>query len=197
MKFVRFFTTALSVVVLFSGCNALKTMASQTMAMKDCNYSYHSVSNIVIADIAVSEGVSAFSLPKIMTLIGGLSESLPVKMTLNLNVENPNDVQAGFERMAYQINLDSIRIAEGDIAQPFYVAPKDTSILPVDVSVDLRQLITKENSSTILSLATNLLGVGTTPSRLCINVRPTVKVLATEITAPNYIPITFEIGKKQ
>ena len=52
MKFVRFFTTALSVVVLLSGCNALKTMASQTMAMKDCNYSYHSVSNIVIADIA-------------------------------------------------------------------------------------------------------------------------------------------------
>lgn len=179
-----------------SGCSALKNMAEQAIAMKDCKYTYHSISDIVIADINATEGISAFTLSKIINLISNASTSLPVNMTLHLNVENPNSTQAGFERMAYQLDVDSIQLTEGEISKAFSVAPNATNILPINVSVDLRKLIAQENSEVILALAKNLLGIGSTPSNLTLRVKPTIKVLNRDVTAPRYIPITFSVGKK-
>lgn len=171
-------------------------MAAQTIAMKDCKYTYHSISDIAIADINATKGISAFTLSKIINLMSNASTSLPVKMTLHLNVENPNSTQAGFERMAYQLDVDSIQLTEGEISKAFSVAPNATNILPINISVDLRKLITQENSEAVLTLAKNLLGVGSTPSNLTLRVKPTIKVLNRDVTAPRYIPITFSVGKK-
>lgn len=196
MKHFKLFAFFLFFTIFLSSCSALKNMAAQTIAMKDCKYTYHSISDIVIADINATEGISAFTLPKIINLISNASTSLPVNMTLHLNVENPNSTQAGFERMAYQLDVDSIQLTEGEISKAFSVAPNATNILPINISVDLRKLITQENSEAVLTLAKNLLGVGSTPSNLTLRVKPTIKVLNRDVTAPRYIPITFSVGKK-
>jgi LEA14-like dessication related protein len=196
MKKFKIFAFYLFLTFCLSSCSALKNMASQAMAMKECNYTYHSIDNIVVSGISASEEISAFTLLKIVDLINNASSSIPLSMTLNLSVENPNNVQAGFERMAYQLDVDSIRITEGEISQPFSVAPHTTNVLPVNINIDLRKIIAQENSEAILKLAKNLLGIGSTPSSLKLNVKPTIKVLNRDVTAPKYIPLSFSIGDK-
>jgi len=196
MKHFKLFAVFLFFTIFLSSCSALKNMAAQTIAMKDCKYTYHSISDIAIADINAAKGISAFTLPKVINFISNASDSIPMNLILNLNVENPNSTQAGFERMAYQLDVDSIRLTEGEISQAFSVAPNATNILPINVSVDLRKLIAQENSEVILALAKNLLGIGSTPSNLTLRVKPTIKVLNRDVTVPKYIPITFSVGKK-
>ena len=188
----------IAVPVVFASCSMVQNLKS-AIAMKDCNYSYNSISNVHVGEISASDGLSFMTLAKVANLLGNASTTLPVSMNINVNVENPNAVSAGFEKVSYKVDLDTIHITSGVLTEAFSVDAGSTTILPVNLQVDLRQLITKQNGNSITNLAKNLLGMTTSePSKLKLSIKPTILLGGkTTFTAPNYIPIEFYIGEKE
>lgn len=185
---------ALGFCAALSSCTTLKSAASQAAAMKNCTYTYHSISNVAVGDIQKSDALSLLALPKLMNLIGNAAETLPVSMTLNIEVQNPNAIRAGFEGLEYQLALDSIELTQGTLSTPFYVEPQTSATLPIDMKIDLRQLLTANNATALTRLAANLLGLGSSPSNLTVRLKPTLKLLHSEFTPRNFIPIDIAVG---
>ena len=94
---------AVAVVVLATACGVTKDLEN-AYNLKDCKYSYRSISNIRVNN----EELGLVSGAKLLAQLssGGSISSLPLQFTLNLNVENPNASAAAFQAMEYKVSID-------------------------------------------------------------------------------------------
>lgn len=95
-KKIWLLSAALAVAVL-TACNVTKDIEN-AYNLKDCKYSYKSISNIRVNN----EPFSVLSAAKLFGQLGNTQSKMPIEFTLNLNVENPNASAAAFQTMAYK-----------------------------------------------------------------------------------------------
>jgi LEA14-like dessication related protein len=187
------FLPFLLVTLLFSSCSMLKNF-SNAVAMKDCKYSFNKVSNVEVAGFSSDTQFSFLDIAKITALLNGTAESIPLSMNIVLDVENPNEKDAGFEKMDYILNIDEVDLLSGQLSEPFFVSANSKSQLPINLSVDLLTLLRGESKEPVLKVVKNLLGIGDEESNVQLKIRPTIRAGQREIQAANYIPINFVVG---
>ena len=185
-----------SVMLMLSGCTALQTGISNAYNLANCDYKYKSVSNITISDINVSNGLSPLMIPKVLLLLSGNTSSIPMDMTINLDVKNPNSGTAAFQALSYIISIDDIQFTTGNFRQPFSVGAGETKSLPMTIGFDIAELIKSNSGPAIEKIAKNIIGIGSETSRVTVQLKPSFKVGEQTFTSPLYIPLTFNIGGK-
>ena len=188
---------ALVVLVAMTACSQLKSLYQ----LKNCEYSYNSISGIKVADIdcsSTSSVLQASNLLKIAKLIATNFKELPIELTVNINVKNPGTQTAAICYMDYDIAIDDIDVASGDIQKAFSVEGGKTAVLPLSIKTDLGNVIDSENRSKVVAIVKNFAGISGEASTIKLQLRPTVQLSKNVKTQLPSIPVSFTYsGKKK
>ena len=183
-------------MLMLSGCTALQTGISNAYNLANCDYKYKSVSDITISEINVSKGLNPLMIPKLISILSGNSSSIPMNLTLNVDVNNPNSGTAAFQALNYIVSIDDIQFTTGNFRQPFSVGAGETKMLPMTVGFDIAELMKNNSRSAIENIAKNILGLSDKSSKVTVQLKPSFKVGEQTFNSPIYIPLTFNIGGK-
>lgn len=193
--FVRLAAVVLIAVTMVS-CEAIKSLVQ----LKNCEYSYNSISGIKVAGIdfsSTSTIMQMSNLTKIASLIAGNFSELPLEMTVNVNVKNPGEVAAAISNVKYDVAIDNIDVASGDLQKAFRVEPGKTSVLPVGIKTDLANLLNADNRSQVVKIVKNFTGISDDASTVKVKLRPTIlQGKSNSLTLPA-IPISFSYNGKK
>lgn len=186
-------------VAAFTSCDFIKS----AYQLKNCEYTYHSIGDIKVAGLDFSSGVGGFlqmsNITKIANLIAGNFSELPLEMTVNVNVKNPGTVAAGINNVKYDLAIDNINVASGDLQKALRVEPGQTTIMPVNIKTDLSNLLNEQNRSQVIGIVKNFVGITDQESTIKLKLRPTILQgkSSSGVTLPA-IPLTFKYnGKKK
>ena len=185
-----------TVMLMLSGCAALQSSLSSAYNLANCDYKYRSISNLSIMDMNLSAGLTPLMVPKILTILGGNAASIPLNFRLNIDVQNPNTGAAAFQALNYIISIDDVQFTNGNFNQAFHVDAGETKILPMDIGVDIAELMKKNSRSAVENIVKNFLGLSNNASKVTVQLKPSFKVGEQTFTSPVYIPVNFTFGGK-
>ena len=179
--------------MLLGGCSALQ----QAIALKDCKYSYNSVTDVTFMGMERQElGTFGGAAKMAKGLLG--KEAAPLGFTIHLNVDNPNQVTASVDSLYYIVSLDSVEVAEGSMPENFRVEPGERADLPLPLVVDVRNIMQSDKRSVMTKAIKNMVGIGSEPVNVLVRIKPTIHVGKAPLTSPVFIPVSFEYtGKKK
>lgn len=180
----------LSILSVSTSCRSIR----QGKALSKCEFRLESLQNISLANVRIDKVKSLGDLNLIdagkITLAIARNSSLPMGLTANIEVKNPNKNTAGLNELKWILYIDDIKMAEGESKQRFEVLGNATNVLPIQVNIDLKKALQGKSRSALLKFAFNMAGFGSSASRLKIRAKPSFKVLGGTIRYPGYIKIT-------
>ncbi|MCX6230213.1 MAG: hypothetical protein NTZ33_01600 [Bacteroidetes bacterium] len=190
--------TILILVVSLSACDVLKE-ASSLYNFTKCDFRLKSSDNISLAGVNVQKAqkisdLNFFDAAKITAAIA--SNKLPLELTLNVEVRNPNNKAAVMNGMEWILLIDDIEMTSGRIDQRIEVLPNNqTAMMPVTIGCDLRKVLTGKSAEAVTNFGLNLAGEGNRPSRIALKAKPSILIGNTTVPYPDYITIRTEFGK--
>jgi LEA14-like dessication related protein len=193
MRGVVYLLTAGVFMWMSSGCSTLKSAYN----LVNCDYKYHSIANLTVSDMNLSNGINALMIPKILSILSGNASSIPLNFTLNLDVKNPNSDAAAFQALNYIISIDDIPFTTGDFKQAFSVGAGETKRLPITIGVDIAELMKKNSRSSVENIVKNFLGLSNQESKVTVQLKPSFKVGDQTFVSPIHIPVSFKFGGKK
>lgn len=187
-----------------AACDALKQAAGSAVALTQCEYNYNSIAGLSLAGVKVQDVASMSSLNLLdaarltaaLASIGSPNSGLPLQFTLNLDVKNPCTQSAAISALQYILEIDDIEMTGGTLDQSFSVPAGGTSQLPVQLSFDLKKVMTGQSADAVKNLAMNFAGLGTAPTNVRLRLKPSMTVAGQTIASPTFIPVTFQYGGK-
>ncbi|MDR2533391.1 MAG: hypothetical protein LBC81_01210 [Tannerellaceae bacterium] len=182
-------------LLFLSGCDVVKQMGG-AYNMTQCNYSYRSVSNLRIAGMDLSKGVSIAWLPRITGILSGTAQSVPLNFTLNVDVENPNRTAAMLQGLQYILSIDNVDFTTGVVNRSLNIPGGGSQLMPLDIGFDLAELLRGESKDAVVNIVRNFLGVGDKASNVTFRIKPTFLIGSVPVTSPAYIPVSFTFGGK-
>jgi hypothetical protein len=188
-----------AVVALLSSCDVAQQIAG-TYNMTQCKYEYKSISGLTLAGVNLQDVSSLSSLNPLSAagLVGAFVSpegNLPLNFTLNLDVTNPGLQPALLNGMAYILEIDGIEMTQGNLTQRIQIASGAKSVLPVQMSFDLKKVLSGKSMDSIKNLAFNFAGIGGGASNVTIRLKPSFVVGTQIVNLPNYIPVSFTLKK--
>lgn len=196
MKKIKSALVLAAMVVALTGCSFLSGIVNMTK----CEYSYKSVSDVKVGGIDFSN-LSAVSLMQNMSTISKLLQGdfkdLPLELTVNLNVKNPNEGKAAINGMIYTMNIDGLDVAEGNLRKSFSVDGGKTATLPLVVRTNLGNILDKQNRNTVVDIVKNFVGISGNKSKIKMKLSPTITGRNNEQRKLMTVPVSFEYGGKK
>lgn len=182
----------LSIVAINTSCRSI----SQGKRLSKCEFRLESLQNIRLANVQIDKVKKLTDLNLLdagkITLAFARNSSLPMDMTVNIEVKNPNSKTAGLNELKWILYIDDIKMAEGESKQRFEVPANGSNILPLAVNLDLKKALQGKSRSALLKFAFNLAGFGKEATRVKVRAKPSFKVLGGTIRYPGYIKVTRE-----
>lgn len=189
----------LSVILLFSGCDVMKQIGG-AYNLSQCEYTYNSLNNIQLAGMNLGNGssISVATLASIATILsgGGNLQTIPFNMTLNMDVKNPNAAAAFLNALDYAIEINDLEFTNGKMDIPIRIEPGQTQVLPINMSVDLKQLMNRYSQDKVSGVLNSFLGISPNQTTVKVNLWPKLMVGNTPIKSPAAIPVVFTFGGK-
>ncbi len=187
-----------SLVLIFFSCDVAKQVAGSTLSLTQCEYKYNSISGLSLAGVNVQNVTSLSSLNPLTaaSLVSAFTKSsLPLQFTLNLDVKNPGTQVAALSGLQYILEIDNVQMTEGLLNQQLSVPAGGTSGLPMTLSFDLKKVLSGQSADAVKNMAFNFIGIGDTPSKVTLRLKPSMSIAGQQITSPVYIPVSFTYGK--
>jgi LEA14-like dessication related protein len=182
---------------IITGCSVLQSGLSNAYNLANCEYRYNSISNLKISGIDMSNGLNPLAIPRIISVLTGNASSIPLDFTLNMDVRNPNSGTAAFQTLQYIISVDDVQFTTGNFDRPFSVNAGESKRLPMNISLDIVQLMKSHSRSSIENIVKNFIGIGSEPSKVTVQLKPSFKVGEQLFSSPLYIPVSFSFGGKK
>lgn len=187
-------------VVAISGCG-INRQAQQIKALEKCTYKITSADEITVGGTDVKklfEGqeINLASLPGLA--FGLLRKDVPLKARLNLEVKNPSGVDAAINQFEYKILINNADLAEGVVNQEVNVAAGQSTVVPVDMVVNLYPFV---SNSKVMGQISEFIKAGKNGGAekkglLTLKIRPSIKVGNSLVKYPGFITIDKEISSK-
>ncbi|MDF1548234.1 MAG: LEA type 2 family protein [Bacteroidales bacterium] len=193
MKINRVISLLLIAIVLVPGCDILQQMVTFTK----CEFKMNTLTNTRLASISVQNKDSFKDLSFMdaanvtKTLLGG---TLPLSFDLNIEAKNPNATAASMQKMEWRAFIDDIEIAAGVMDQRVAIAPGGTQTIPLKVSVDLKKVINNKTKDALLNFGFNLADAGNYPTRVKLDIKPTIYVGSFALAYPGYFTLKKDFG---
>jgi len=170
---------------------------SQAIKLKDCEYSYSHISDVTFMDMTAKDRKSIAGVTMMTRALLGKTDKVTMGCTIHIRVHNPNKQTASVDRLFYTVALDSIQIAEGSNMDAFIVAGQSTADMPIQLSVDVKELMKEHSKSTMVKTVKNFLNMSDTPTLVTVTLKPLIRVAGTAVALTKPIPISFEYGGKK
>jgi LEA14-like dessication related protein len=177
-------------------CSLLRTV-NEAKTFARCRFRLESVSSIRLAGIDAQHVASRnqLNLADAARLSLALANrSLPLTFRLHLEVQNPNASQAAISQMSWTLFIDQLEMLSGELRERVEIAPNSSSIIPLDISMDLFQVLSGQSVETIANFAFNLAGEGSKPTRMMLRIKPVFQILGSEFSYPIDVGLTLSDG---
>lgn len=187
---------ALILIFTLTSCNVLNQIGG-AYQLTQCEYKYNTINDIQLAGINLADGKSISmsnfaSLSSI--LMGGTMQTIPLSMTLNLDVQNPNQATALLNALDYAIEINDMEFTAGKVDTPLRVEAGQTSVLPITIGVDLKNLMNRYSRDRVAKEMGGFLGLSSNETKVTVKLWPKVMVGNTLIKVPTAIPVSFTFG---
>jgi hypothetical protein len=193
MKPKKILLILLAFAFLYSSCDILQQMVTFTK----CEFKMNSLSNATLANVQVQNKKSF----KDLTLMDAanvtkslVSGTLPLNFDLNIEVKNPNTTAASMQKLEWHAFIDDIQMATGVMDQKVAIDPGGSQVIPLRVSIDLKQVLNKETKDALLNFGFNLADAGGYPTRVRLDIKPTVYVGSFALAYPGYFTLKKDFG---
>ncbi len=200
MKKFRFLSLVLLTMLTVSACDVLNQV-QQMANLTKCEFRLNSVDQLRLAGVNIQQvsqlsDLNFLDAAKITT--AALSgASLPLNFTLNVEAKNPNPAVAGLNRLEWTLLIDDIEMVSGVNEDRVQIpANGGTSILPLTIGVDLKQVLKGKSGDAIANFGLNLAGAGNKPTRITLRAKPYISVGSQTISYPGYLTIQNEFTSK-
>lgn len=177
---------------LLTGCDVMKQVGG-AYAMTQCTYAYHSVSNLSIAGIDLGKQLSPVDLLKVTPLLTGKATSVPMRLTVGVDVTNPNMTEAMLQRLQYVLSVDGVQFTTGELSDPVSVPASSTKMMPLNLGFDLATLLSGPSKDATVNIVKSLVGINDTKSKVKFEIKPSFKIGSQVMAAPAYIPLEFTL----
>ena len=186
-----FFAVAL---LAFTSCDLGKQIQG-IFNMKECTYNYNSVSKLTLSNVELSKSSNLLTLlPTLTQILTGNSSSIPMGLTVNVDVTNPNNSAAMLNSLQYILKIDDVQFATGAMDKSLNISSGGTQTMPLSFSVDLATLLSGSSGNAVQNIVKNFIGIGSQKSNVSLAIKPTFKIAGRDVVSPSYIPINFSFG---
>ncbi len=189
-KLVVFFSIAALVSV--SSCDLFKEVQKLGNLM-NCTFSLKNVENVTLAGVNVQniQSLSGLSIIDVGALTAAVAGgSLPLSFTLNVNAKNPNASPAGMTKLDWILFIDDIEMTKGLLNKNVTIpANNGTAVIPVQMKVDLKKVLSNRTGDALLNFGLNLAGSGGKPTRVTLKAKPTISIGGYSLDYPGYLTI--------
>jgi hypothetical protein len=192
------FAVFMFLVLLFTGCDVAR-QAQQVTNLASCDFRIQSVEKVNLAGVELQNinSVNDMNFSDVALILAGFaSPAFQLSLQLNLEGRNPNAKDAGLNKLEWMLFIDDFQMTSGILDKPVIIPALSTSIIPVEVGLDLKQVLSGKSANAMLNFCMNLAGVGNTPTRFKIKLKPTVIIAGAELTYPGYITVKTEYVSK-
>jgi hypothetical protein len=190
----------LLLVAILGSCSVLE-QASELQSFAKCEFRLKSVQNIRLAGVNVQQinDVSDLTIMEMAKLTTAFtSKNMPLKLTLNVEVRNPNRSKAALNELEWILFIDDIQMTSGNLNKRTEVPPYNgLAMLPIAMEFDLFEVLSGKSADAIINFALNLAGAGNRPTRIMLKAKPTLYVGSKKLTYPGYIRIENEFTSGQ
>jgi hypothetical protein len=193
MKPNRIILSMLVLAFLYQSCDILQQMVTFTK----CEFKMNSLANASVANVQVQNKKSFSDLTLVdaanvtKTLFGG---TLPLNFDLNIEVKNPNATAASMQKMEWKAFIDDIEMAQGIMNQQVSILPGGSQVIPLKVSIDLKKILNNKTKDALLNFGFNLADAGGYPTRVKLDIKPTVYIGSFPLEYPGYFTLKKEFG---
>ncbi|WP_436416428.1 LEA type 2 family protein [Petrimonas sp.] len=190
-------TFLLSLLIFaLTSCDVLNQIGG-AIQLSQCEYKYNSITDMQLAGINLGDGSSISlsnfaSLSSILT--GGSLQTIPFSMTLNMDVTNPNQAAAFLNALEYAIEINEMEFTTGKMDVPIRVESGQTTVLPLSIGVDLKNLMNRYSRDRVAKEMSGFLGLSSDETKVTVKLWPKLLVGNTPIRVPAPIPVVFTFG---
>jgi hypothetical protein len=187
-------------MTMLGSCGIME-QASELQTFARCQFRLKSVQNIRLAGVNVQQideiaDLSIMEMAKLTTAF--TSNDMPLKMTLNLEVKNPNRSNAALNELDWILFIDDIEMTRGNLHGRTEIPPDGgLAVLPIAMEFNLFEVLSGKSADALINFALNLAGAGNKPTRIMLKAKPTLYVGSKPITYPGYIKIENEFTSGQ
>ena len=199
-KFLPVLVVIAFIAFSFQGCQTLQNISKTLTDLNKLQFKLDRVDNFRLAGIGLSSKskLSDFSIPDGLRLTQAFAtKNLLADFVLNVAVKNPNDGTNGknqtiatLTRLDWRLIIDDVQTISGVINNSVDIPGSgQTTYIPVGISIDLFQFFGNKGYDKIINLALALGGVSSSPSRIKLDIMPTVSTPLGPIQYPNRIVV--------
>lgn len=191
--------TAIVISSVVSSCGINK-QAQQIKALEKCKYRITSAEQILVAGADVKQMVEGrdMNLAGLPGLAFGLlRKDVPLKARLNLEITNPSGNEAAINEFEYKILINDQELANGFINQAVNIAASSSTVVPVDMVVNIYPFISNNKvMGEISEFIKSSRGGPEKKGMLTLKIKPSIKVGAALVKYPGFITIDKEVSSK-
>jgi hypothetical protein len=193
MKFINIILIVF-LLFTFTDCRQLRELQS----FAKCDFRLATVENTNLAGVNVQQirtitDLNFSQAARITQAYAG--GSLPLSLTLNIDVKNPNATTASMNNLEWIMLIDDKEIVDGIVNDKIEIAPNGgVSSLPIRISTDLRKVLSNMPAEDAVNMGLGLSGSGNKPTRITLKVKPSILVGQTVLRYPGYIKVNQEFG---
>lgn len=184
-------------MILTNSCGVV-LQTQQMTNLISCDFRIVNVQNVNLAGVNIQnvqniKNLNLIDATRIMAAVAG--NSLPLTLTFNIEGKNPNSSSAGMNKLNWILLIDNIQITTGSVNDRFTIPPNNgTAMIPIQVSVNLKQVLQGKSLDAVANFAFNLAGVGERPTRITAKIQPAIMIGQTPLTYPGYITINTDFS---
>lgn len=179
-------------VITIGSCKSLRELKNLTK----CQFRIGTVKGITLAGVNI-QAVRRFSdlglkdAAKVGTALA--TGNLPLGMTVNLEVKNPNKQLAAMNRLEWIAMVDQYEILNGIVSERVEVAPDGgTATIPLNVTANLRSVLKTLGKTELLDFGMGMTDQSDRPTRVALKVKPTVMVGKHPLEYPGWFTVKRE-----
>jgi len=184
----------LLIIYVIASCSVVK-QGKQMSVLAKCEFRIISVTNLYLAGRYVQDmkGISDMNLTDAREMVKSVAGStLPLSFILNVEARNPNTEIAGMNKLEWILFIDDIQMITGSVDKQVLIPAKDTAIIPVQMDMDLKQILHGKTVNAMINFGFNIAGVGKQPTRLTIKLKPTIMIGSKPVVYPGYLTVKTE-----
>ncbi|HPR58027.1 MAG TPA: LEA type 2 family protein [Bacteroidales bacterium] len=187
-------TALLATNVLMNSCDILQQVERMKMLSK-CEFRIHTITDIHLAEVNLS-GIKQVNDIKTTDLLqltqAVLSNELPLRFKVNLQVKNPNNQAASLNRLEWMLFVDNKQMLDGVVNENFVTGPGETGTLPVSVNLNLAELLQDKQIEQLINYASGLADGTGKSTRVMVKLKPSIMVGQQSIPYPGWLEVRHD-----
>lgn len=203
MKILKI-TVAIALIAVitlsFNACQQLKEIQQTMTNIGRLEYKLKDVNGFRLAGISLQnkKSINDISITDGLKLTQAFAtKRFPAEFTLNVAAKNPNDGTGGYpqttatiSRMEWRLLIDDVPTINGVVDQPITVPGTGvTTTIPIRMQLDLYDFFGNRGYDKIINLALAIGGYSASPTKLKLDIKPTVNTKFGPITYPSRITV--------